>query len=229
MTSSALRILAALGLSAGLAACATRPAPDAVADARTPTEQFVAQVSQRPEEIKLAVHAGGLSAGQAAALAAYVDDWRAAEGGAIHISTPGGAGPDSAAAYRTAEGVRARLAAEGVPDRLIALTGYDARGAADAPIVVGYLRYEASLPECGQKWTNMAHSLANQVQPNFGCAVTANMAAQVANPADLVGARTMDPADAGRREVVLEKYRKGEVTSSDKDEKADGAVSKAVN
>lgn len=228
MTHSALRILAAITLSAGLAACATKPAPDAVSDARTPTEQFVAEVVAQPEEIRLAVHAQGLSANQAGALGAFVDVWRDAEGGPIRIQAPSGAGPDSAATYRTADGARARLVAEGVPEHLIELTGYDAAGAADAPIVVGYLRHQVSLPSCGQTWTNLARSASNQVQPNFGCAVTANMAAQIANPADLAGPRSMDPADAGRRETVLEKYRKGDVTSAKVDEKASGAVSRAV-
>ncbi|MFN3520782.1 MAG: CpaD family pilus assembly lipoprotein [Phenylobacterium sp.] len=228
MTHPAISLFAAAALSAGLAACATKPAPDAVADARTPTEQFAPQVSAQPEEIRLAPHAQGLSANQAAALAAMAQSWRDAEAGAIRIQAPAGEGPDGAAVHRTAEGARARLAALGVPDHMIELVGYDAAGDAAAPIVVGFLRHQVSIPQCGQKWTNLARSAANQVQPNFGCAVTANMAAQIANPADLAAPRGMDPADAGRRETVLEKYRAGQVTSAAADQRASGAVSQAV-
>ena len=228
MTLDAFRTLAALGLCAGLAACASAPAPGAVADPRTPTEQFVAQVSAQPEEIRLAAHAQGLSPNQAGALAGFADAWRETEGGPIRIQSPAVAGPEGAAAYRTAEGARATLIARGVPDRLIEVVGYDAAGAADAPIVIGYELHRVTLPHCGQAWANLASSRENKVQSNFGCAVSTNMAAQIANPADLAAPRDMDPADAGRRQVVTQKYRAGEITSAAKDDKADGAVSQAV-
>jgi pilus assembly protein CpaD len=59
--------------------------------------------------------------------------------------------------------------------------------------------------------------------------VTANIAAQVANPEDLLGPRAETPIDSGRRATVLDKYRKGELTSSAKDDQSSGVVSKAVN
>jgi pilus assembly protein CpaD len=39
----------------------------------------------------------------------------------------------------------------------------------------------------------------------------------------------MDPADMGRRSIVLSKYRLGEKTSSEKNDDASGAISSAVN
>jgi pilus assembly protein CpaD len=228
MIQPSLRLLAVLALGAAVSACATRPAPDAVADARTPTEQFVPRVVASPEEIRLAVHPDGVSANQAAALAAFADAWREAEGGAVSIQAPAGPGPDSGAVGRATESARARLLAAGVPAQMIQVVGYDAGGAANAPLVVGFLRHQVDLPRCGETWTNIARSASNAPQPNFGCAVTANMAAQIANPSDLVAARPMDPSDAGRRSVVLDKYRKGEVTASQVDENAGGAVSQAV-
>jgi pilus assembly protein CpaD len=70
--------------------------------------------------------------------------------------------------------------------------------------------------------------MSNDVQPNFGCAVTANMAAQIANPADLARPQHATPADAARRSLVLDKYRKGQITSSEKDDQAKGVVSDAI-
>ena len=129
---------------------------------------------------------------------------------------------------RSSENARTFLVEQGVPASAIRLLGYDAKGDAAAPLVVGFLRYAVTLPDCGRTWTNIAHSMTNEVQPNFGCAVTANMAAQVANPADWARPTTLDPADAQRRAVVLDKYRKGELTSSEKDDNATGAVSSVV-
>ncbi len=70
--------------------------------------------------------------------------------------------------------------------------------------------------------------MSNQPQPNFGCAVTSNMTAQIADPGDLLGPRTMTPQDAARRQVVLQKYRAGEKTGAEIDDGANGAVSQAV-
>jgi len=227
MTVPPLRRLAGLALTAGLAACASSRVPDAVEDPRTPTEQFAAKVVTQPQEVRLAVHAQGLSPNQAGALAVFADDWREAGGGVIRIQAPS-AGPDAGASYRTGEGARALLVSRGVPEDQIEVVGYDAKGAADAPLLVGFLRHQVDIPACGQKWTNFAHTAMNKPQPNFGCAVTANMAAQIANPADLLGPRPAEPADAQRRMTVLEKYRAGETTSSAKDDNANGAVSQTI-
>ena len=154
--------------------------------------------------------------------------WRDSEGGPIRVQAPV-AGPDKAAIYRTADGIRARLTAEGVPEALVEVVSYDAGPARDAPIVVGYLHHQVELPRCGESWNSLTRSMTNKVQSNFGCAVTANMAAQIANPEDLINPRDSTPVDAQRRATVLDKYRRGEITSSARDDQAAGAISRAVN
>lgn len=212
--------------AAGLSACATDPLPGQVADARTPTEQWKVDLTSEPEEIRLAIHAAGMSSNQADALGAFVSDWRDAGGGEIVIQAPS-EGADPVAISRASEGARAFLAGQGVGQ--VRVVGYRPEGDGKPPLIVGYMRQQASIPKCGTEWTNIAKSASNAVQPNFGCAITANMGAQIANPADLAGPRAMTATDAQRRVLTLEKYRKGEATSSDKDGQATGAVSQAVN
>jgi len=213
---------------AALSACASIPPQDGlVEEPRTPTEQWKAEVTSQPHEIRLAVHGSGLSSTQADALSQFVGEWREVEGGSITLQSPSG-GPDNSAAFRTGEGARSFLIAQGVRADQIRIVGYDAKGDARAPLLVGYLRHEAVIPECGRAWTNIAHSMENKVQPNFGCATVANMAAQIANPADLKGPRATTAPDMGRRADVLAKYRKGENTSSQQDKQATGVVSQAV-
>ena len=216
-------LIAVLALT-GLAACATPKAPGRIADARTPTEHFQTKVTSADQEIRLAIHAQGLSANQAEALAAFAADWREAEGGTITLSAPSG-GTQSRAAFRIVEGARGVLIGQGVAADHIVVADYDAKGDPAAPLRIAYLRYRAEIPACGKVWTNVAHSADNEVQPNFGCAVTANMGAQIANPADLTRPRASTPIDTQRREVMLDKYRKGQTTSSDKDDQAKGVVS----
>ncbi len=55
------------------------------------------------------------------------------------------------------------------------------------------------------------------------------MAAQVANPQDLLSPRAETPIDPGGARPCSTSIAGGEVTSSAKDEQSNGVVSKAVN
>ena len=226
MSSSKARIFIALGAAASLAACAARgPADPHVAQTPlTPTERFAPVVTSSPDQILLAAHAAGLSPAQTAAVASLVTRWRATGGGPIVIRPPAGTGAEG---YRMAAAVQTRLAAEGVGDGLIRVEpGDDAGGGA---IVVAFNSYAADGPRCGRDWKSFTQSSDNTANSNFGCATTANLAAMIANPADLAAPRPEDPADAGRRQNVLTKYRAGSVTSTSSDSQATGHVSTAVN
>ncbi len=196
--------------------------------ATTPTELYTLKAESQPDDIMLAVHATGLSAAQDGAVRALVDRWRAAGAAqAIKISAPQSPA-DQAGIYQYAQVVRGRLIAAGVPAAAIQQDAYDAGGDAKAPLRVGFAAFKASVPACGQTWDNLTATEANVVQSNFGCAVTANMAAMIADPADITQPRESGPPDAGRRVTVIESYRKGAVTSAIADKQASGAISGAV-
>ena len=216
-------------IAAALALTACASGPTAVAGPVTPTvlDTWSArvQIVAEPEEIRLAPHPTGMSGTQARALADFHARWILAEGGVITVAAP--LGTEGPGAYRVSADARAFLVSQGAAPEQVQLVGYDAAGTPNAPIVVGFKRYLAIAPRCGD-WPAVTNTATNQPMSSLGCAVSANMAAQVANPGDLLGARPMDPADTGRRMTVLGKYRAGEVTSTAKDEQASGAVSTAV-
>lgn len=213
-----IRPLSLAALAALLGACTT-PASGGGPAPLTPTSRYQLQAHPVMQDIALAPRADGLSAAQRAALG---DIARRANGQPIVIRAP--AGGDEVA-MRSAYNVRAELEALGAPG--VRLASYDAPNPA-APILVGFTAYEAEVPRCGTNWTNLTATRDNQSYANFGCAVTANLAAQIADPADIAAPRPLDPADAARRSVVLGKYRAGEVTSAEVDENASGAVSRVV-
>jgi pilus assembly protein CpaD len=217
-SASILVIAAALALSG----CASNKA---VRNAVTPTEAWTdkVKVESQPQIIRLGVHADGVSPNQAAAVADFVGQWMQVDGGLITVQAPVGASP------RMVASVQAHLAAQGAPLAMIDLASYDAAGDPAAPIVVAYDRFTVDTPRCGQNWESLTRTRNNEAFGNFGCAVTANIAAQIANPQDLMRPRTMTPADAQRRATVLGKYRQGQATSSARDEQAGGAISQAIN
>ena len=203
----------------------TASEPETALATRTETAQWSDRVhiDAHPDEILLALHAEGLSAAQTQALDGLLGRWLAAEAREITIIAPaGGTGG------RMAVAARQRLIAMGAPAAKVQVMAHDAGGAPGAPLKVGFLRYTAQVPQCGG-WENITATRDNTAYQNFGCAVTANMAAQVANPEDLLSSRAEDPIDSGRRATVLDKYRKGQVTASAKDDQANGIVSKVVN
>lgn len=212
----------------GLSACAT-PAIKRVtaAEPATVLDTYKPRAFPTDAEIQLAVHAQGLSTTQAEALGQFASEWDVDQGGVITLRAPDG-GPNAGAAFRTAEGARAFLVRQGVPEDQIVIAGYDARGLVDPNLLMTYTHYKAAIPVCGKTWTNLANTMANEPNSNFGCAVSANISAQLANPGDLIRPRASTPADAGRRLTVLDLYRKGESTSSAKDENAKGTLSNAV-
>ena len=192
----------------------------------TPTEQYSVQVKEAPDQVALSVHPDGLSLTQRAALVALVSRWRSSPtAGDFSVQEP--AGSRDGAAGRTSADVQAALRAMGVPADKIRTGDYEAP--AGAPVLTSYTRLEARGPDCEGGWDNLTSTGSNGPSTHFGCAVTANFAAMIADPRDLLAPAPEQSSDAGRRATVLGKYREGSVTSTARDDQAAGAISKAVN
>jgi pilus assembly protein CpaD len=188
----------------------------------TPTEQYAIQVRQTADQLALAPHAEGLSANQLEAVAAFVARWTANGRADIAIRTPADADPQVAG--RMVADLSAALQARGVPARQLRPGPYDA-GAPGGPILASFLRHEAMIPNCETGWDNLTSTGSNRPSTHFGCAVTGNLAAMIADPRDLIAPAAGQPADATRRQQVLDRYRVGDVTSSERDSQASGTVS----
>jgi len=216
--SLAPRALAALSLAAlCLGACATEH-PGARA-ALTPLDQYRLRAEAVTDRVALAPHPEGLSDAQTQALRTLAAHRADADGGAVTLSLPHGAA-DAAAVARTADAAQTVLNIAGA--RVLRST-YESDDA-KAPLLVSFDYEKAVAPHCG-RWDDLTATGTNDAYANFGCAVTANMAAQIAHPSDIVRPRTEDAPDSGRRLTVLEKYREGKVTAADEpDNKAGTAI-----
>jgi pilus assembly protein CpaD len=192
----------------------------------TPTSRFALQVEPGLDRVALAVHETGISENQALALRDMVNRFAAEGAPVLTVEAPSGDDPLSSSA---AWAIKGALEAHGVPPYQVRVVTYLAPDPR-APVLVGFDTVRAAVPTCGTAWTNLGRTGANAGYANFGCAVNANLAAQIADPRDIVSPRPMQPGSAARRAVVFDKYRLGEQASANREQMvADERVSNAVD
>lgn len=226
MTRHILRTtLIAVAVSALLAGCVGGPAGGTGPAPLTPASRFSLQVEPGLDRIALAVHEEGVSASQVEALAGLAVRFGAEGSSVLRVEAPGGG---DVVANDFAFRVKAALEQVGAPGHLIQVVAYEAPDAR-APVLVGFETLRVATPRCGTQWNNLARTNRNETSSNFGCAVNANLAAQIENPRDILTPRGMTPSDPGRRAVVFDNYRKGEATAAyQEDLIAKRRVSRAV-
>ena len=112
------------------------------------------------------------------------------------ISVPAGS-PNEGAATRMMTEIKSMVVDFGFSDTVTVTEPYSAPRGTEAPLRLSYLQYIAEGPACGRWPTNLARQKDNLNYDNFGCAQQRNLAAQIANPADLIGPRSMTPSRFG--------------------------------
>lgn len=219
MTRITLMLLSAAGLA--LSGCYTMP-QDRAGDLPQP---YVTQETAR-FELAMSPGEGGLAWSQMGAFAAFIDGYRADGSGPLVVTVPDRIA-DPALADGAVSELFAYLDGRGIASHVIAAGEYDAQGSPIAPIIVSYMVYAAHAPrECENLgWSNLAGEFDNRAYPRFGCATAANYAAMVGNAYDLVGPSSSAPADAGRNATIMDRWRAGQPTSSQRSENESGAVS----
>ncbi len=148
--------------------------------------------------------------------------------GFVNIDMPMQSG-NAFAASKVAEDVKRNLAQLGLTEKYLQTGAYD--GSADgavAPIILRFTHYVASTKECGDWSKNLGFSPRNLPHPNHGCATQNNLAAVLEDPHDLIAPRGMTPSDVQRRTTVLEKYREGESSGTERTDEESGAISDAI-
>jgi pilus assembly protein CpaD len=99
----------------------------------------------------------------------------------------------------------------GVPGSSIMLASYQASPEeVNAPVRVSFSAMRAQTDKCGRWPDDVLQTSENKHYANFGCSYQNNVAAQIANPNDLLGPRKQTPIDAANRETVIGDYQAGE-------------------
>lgn len=221
MRGSARVILAAAGLAL-LAGCAMTTT-DSVTVGAVPDDyrtNHPIMIAEKDQVIDLPVGAGdrGMTKTQKVALGGFLSDYDRSAAPVLTILVPVGSRNELAASQAGSE--FAHFAKKmGVPASRVAISSYTSQSAeVSAPVRVMYTAMKAQTNKCGRWPADIADTGENKHYANFGCSYQNNLAAQIANPADLLGPRKMTEVDAEKRSVVIDEYRKPpEVPASEVD------------
>ncbi|ADU12117.1 CpaD family pilus assembly protein [Asticcacaulis excentricus] len=207
-----------------LSACATDAPPKLQAHAPTPLDQYPLQAESRTDALHFKIHPkSGLSDNQRRALdqVARKASWNGGEALDMTILTANT--PD---ALRAGAAIRAYLNDHQVSVHAVSQTTAEGQPADVVSLITR--EYRAVVNDCNLEWENLAATRHNAAPQNLGCAINANLAAQIDDPRDIAAPQPATPGDAGRRTVIIDKYRKGEVTSAARDDAAKGNVSQVI-
>jgi pilus assembly protein CpaD len=204
----AAALLAALTLAL-LAGCANR---DSITVGSVPDDyrtNHPIMIAEKEEVIDLPVASGdrGMTHVQKVALDGFFDSYDRSALPLVTISVPIGSGNEVAAADAASD-FRRFIHSRGVPKSRIMMTSYTSPSVeVSAPVRVSYVAMRAQTNKCGRWPDDLLKQSDNKHYANFGCSYQNNLAAQIANPSDLLGPRKQTEVDAENRGRVIDVYR----------------------
>ncbi|MEO1305069.1 MAG: CpaD family pilus assembly lipoprotein [Pseudomonadota bacterium] len=106
---------------------------------------------------------------------------------------------------------------------------YDASAREKTPIVMAFRTFKAVAPECQSlAEIDFSNGVSNNDLPTLGCAVRTNMAAMIAEPADLLGGRELSEADKLRRAAQFTLWQQGQPTGAVRSDAESAIVSTVI-
>ncbi|MFA6153963.1 CpaD family pilus assembly protein [Mesorhizobium sp.] len=200
----------ALGLAALLAGCAQRDSitVGAIPDDYRTTHPIV--IAEKNQKIDLAVGAGdrGMTGSQRDTLLGFLDGYDRSAAPTLTIQVPNGSANEVAATAAARDFARLAVAS-GIKRSRIVVTSYQAASSEiSSPVRVAYISVQAQTDKCGRWPADLGDTSDNKHYADFGCSYQNNLAAQMANPGDLLGPRKQTTIDAERRGVIIDGYRK---------------------
>lgn len=211
------RLALAAAAVALLAGCAKRDSitVGAVPDDYRTNHPIVIAEKEETLDLPVAASDRGATASQRASLEGFLAGYDKSAAPALNIISPAGS-PNAAAAAETAEDFAHIARKAGVPASRIMIASYQASPEeVSAPVRVSFVAMRAQTDKCGRWPEDVLESSENKHYANFGCSYQNNVAAQIANPSDLLGPRKQTPIDAGNRGTVIDDYQNANTTFSE--------------
>lgn len=228
-----LFLSALMGSLAALGACQSDSAPGhvpAVYFEGTVLDRHEIGVAQHKEylEVKLDARDTQLRISEVMKVRAFLDKYADVGHGPLVVSMPKSAENPQLAVGAVAE-IRDFAWEAGIKYETILGAAYDASGRSSTPIIMAFKTYKAVKPDCPTlARVDFANASSNNDLPSLGCSVRTNMAAMIAEPADLLGQRSLDEGDLNRRQFQLDLWLQGQPTTAARDASETTAISNAV-
>jgi pilus assembly protein CpaD len=195
----------ALGLAAG---CAKRDSitVGAVPDDYRTNHPIVISEQSDVLDVPVGMDQGAITTAQRVSVEGFIANYDRSASSMVTIMVPHGSANEAIAAG-VASDIAQLIRKSGVPQYRVATVAYSAQPGSAAPIRVSYNVMKASTGKCGRWPADLTDNADNRHYANFGCSYQNNLAAQIANPADLLGPRKPGDIDAERRGIIIEDYR----------------------
>lgn len=155
---------------------------------------------------------GDLSTEQEARLEEFARLYLATADGQLTIAYPK---EQERVGSRAARDLDRLLRARGVDRARIRRGAYSAETDGDRGIVLSFSSTAAYGAACPDFLGDPTRHSDNGTPRYYGCATQNNLAAMIERPTDLLEPRAVTPADARRRQLVLENYRLGRPTGAE--------------
>lgn len=199
----------AIALAALLSGCANR---DSITVGSVPDDyrtNHPIMIAEKNQKVDIPVGAGdrGMTGYQRDTLLGFLDGYDRSAAPALTIAIPLGSANEAAALVAGRDFARV-AAASGISRKRIVMTSYQSASAeASAPVRVSFVAVRAQTDKCGRWPEDLLQTSDNRHYADFGCSYQNNLAAQMANPSDLLGPRKMTDIDAENRGKVIDVYR----------------------
>jgi pilus assembly protein CpaD len=215
------RGVALVALAVALAGCYSPHLPsEPISNDYRQRHPIALSEKERTVTVLVGSHRGGLLPAQRADVMAFAQSWKREATGGIIVDVPRKT-PNERAAAETVREVQAVLAAAEIPASAVNVRPYlPVESDKLAAVKLNYPRMSAEAGPCGLWPKDLGPDSAdplwfeNRPYWNLGCATQKNLAAMVDNPTDLVQPRGETPTYTPRRSQALEKYRRGESTTT---------------
>lgn len=227
----AARLVGAGAIALLMAACADRVVQTGSIYPYDYRDRHPIQLSDKPVHLDVFVRGATLDARQRDDLKTFAADYRANGKGGVAVQTP----RSEPGARHALAAIHAALDEAGVPRRALSVTSYDPSDPTlAAPIRLSFRKMQASVASRCGLWPqdlgvgDAGFNLRNEPFWNLGCATQSNVAAQIADPVDLVRGRTPGAIDPIRRAANIEKLREGVDPSTEYRQDGRNAINQAV-
>jgi len=172
------------------------------------------QVAESIERLELYTRPNGLelSARDQIAVSQFLQSYGRRGNGPLYINVPNGSGSGLGSQQAQAV-IRQSLAGIGLGGASVQTGEYQSAYGSPAPVVVSY-RTLKTVPQDCRHQGDATDTYNNQPYDSFGCFHSANLAAMIGDPRQLLEPYDMTIPDSQRRQTVYDKYIQGENPAS---------------